>query len=66
MIYCLILLELYFITKNKRPRASSRGFAALRLPFGLPFGREHFVVVCQRLCENNLFRDCARMCGISF
>ena len=28
---------------NPSPR--SAGFAALRLPFGLPFGREHFVVV---------------------
>ncbi len=27
---------------------SSAGFAALRWPFGLPFGREHFVVVIQK------------------
>ena len=34
----------------------SVGFAALRLPFGLPFGREHFVVVIRphlsiRICN---------------
>ena len=28
------------------------GFAALRLPFGLPFGREHFVVAALRGSKN--------------
>ena len=31
---------MFFCLKQKIPRL--RGFAALRLPFGLPFGREHY------------------------
>jgi len=34
---------------------SAAKIAALRLPFGLPFGREHFVVI-QILCKPNAMK----------
>ena len=36
---------------------SEEGFAALRLPFGLPFGREHFVVASLREPHTGLAAD---------
>ena len=32
------------MSKSEGWEGGEEGFAALRLPFGLPFGREHFVV----------------------
>ena len=45
------------MSKSEGWEGSEEGFAALRLPFGLPFGREHFVVASLREPHTGLEAD---------
>ena len=45
------------MSKSEGWEGGEEGFAALRLPFGLPFGREHFVVASLREPHTGLAAD---------
>ena len=45
------------MSKSEGWEGGEEGFAALRLPFGLPFGREHFVVASLRESHTGLAAD---------